>query len=53
MYKKNKCLDVILIGLMILTAFSGSHAQTVFHDEISITIPRGVIIPLYQGPLCR
>ena len=42
--KKNKCMDVILICLLILTSFSGSHAQTDSFNEISITIPHSIII---------
>ena len=49
--KKNKCLDVILICLLILTVFSGSHAQTGSPDEISFTIPRSVIINFIRTAL--
>ena len=49
--KKNKCRDVILICLLLLTSFSGSHAQTVSPDEVSITIPRSVIINFIKTAL--
>ncbi len=49
--KKNKLLYVILICLLILIAFPGSHAQTVSLDEISITIPRSVIINFIRAAL--
>jgi hypothetical protein len=37
-------MDMILICLLILTSFSGSHAQTDSFNEISITIPHSMII---------
>jgi len=37
--------------LLILIAFPGSHAQTVSLDEISITIPRSVIINFIRAAL--
>jgi hypothetical protein len=49
--KKNKLLYVILICLLILIAFPSSHAQTVSLDEISITIPRSVIINFIRAAL--
>ncbi len=49
--KKNKLLYVILICLLILIVFPGSHAQTVSLDEISITIPRSVIINFIRAAL--
>ncbi len=49
--KKNKCLGVIIIYLLILIPFFSSHAQTVSPDEISITIPRSVIINFIRAAL--
>jgi hypothetical protein len=49
--KKNKLPYVILICLLILIAFPSSHAQTVSLDEISITIPRSVIINFIRAAL--
>lgn len=49
--KKNKCIDMILICLLILAAFSNSYAQTGSSDEISITIPRNVIINFIRAAL--
>lgn len=49
--KKNNCLGVIIICLLILIPFSGSHAQTVSSDEISVTIPRSVIINFIRAAL--
>mgnify|MGYP006863446047 CR=1 FL=1 len=49
--RKNKYQGVIIICLLILISFSGSHAQTVSPDEISITIPRSVIINFIRTAL--
>ncbi|MBU1343705.1 MAG: hypothetical protein KKE44_10765 [Proteobacteria bacterium] len=49
--KKNNCLGVIIICLFILIPFSGSHAQTVSSDEISVTIPRSVMINFIRAAL--
>lgn len=49
--EKKKCLGVIIICLLILISSSGSHAQTVSSDEISITIPRNVIINFIRSAL--
>lgn len=42
---------MILICLLMLTAFSNSYAQTGSPDEISITIPRNVIINFIKAAL--
>ena len=49
--KKNKYLDIILICLLILVPFSSSYAQTGSPDEISIAIPRNVIINFIKAAL--
>lgn len=50
--KKNKCLSVVGICLLILVFFSDSHAvQPISSDEISITIPRSVITNFIKASL--
>ena len=48
---KNKYLCVIFICLLMVINISGSHAQTVLSDEISITIPRNVITNMIKAAL--
>ncbi|MBU0464376.1 MAG: hypothetical protein KKE12_12355 [Proteobacteria bacterium] len=48
---KNKYLCVIFICLLMVINISGSHAQTVPSDEISITIPHTVITNMIKAAL--
>ena len=48
---KNKVLGVIFICLLLVINISGSHAQTVLSDEISIAIPRIVITNMIKAVL--
>ncbi|MBC8440269.1 MAG: hypothetical protein H8D87_11360 [Deltaproteobacteria bacterium] len=48
---KNKYLGIIFICLLLVINISGSHAQTVLSDEISIAIPRNVIIQMIETAL--
>lgn len=48
---KNKYLGLMLICLLLVIPISGSHAQTVLSDEISITIPRNVITNMIKAAL--
>ena len=47
----NKYLGVIFICLLLVIPISGSHAQTILSDEISITIPRIVITNMIKAVL--
>lgn len=47
----SKCLAIVLIGVLLLTAFSGSYAQTGTHDDISIIIPQRAIINFIRAAL--
>ena len=48
---KNKCASVILICLIMVINISGSHAQNVSPDEISIAVPRNVITDMIKAAL--
>ena len=48
---KNKVPGIIFICLLMVINISGSHAQTVLSDEISVTIPNTVITTMIKAAL--